>query len=201
MKTENAVLMKMARESLRGKWGISIGASVIFLIITLVAQSIPRVGFLAYIIIAGPMTLGFVMFFLSISRNQGEKLEQLFKGFERFETSLKAFLLSSLFIFLWSLLLIIPGIIASLSYSMTFYIIADNSSIGAMDAIRKSKEIMMGNKWKLVCLNFRFLGWALLSILTLGIGYLWLVPYIQASTAKFYDDIKNGNSSEKSSTQ
>lgn len=201
MKTENAVLMKMARESLRGKWGISIGASVIFLIITLVAQSIPRVGFLAYIIIAGPMTLGFVMFFLSISRNQGEKLEQLFKGFERFETSLKAFLLSSLFIFLWSLLLIIPGIIASLSYSMTFYIIADNSSIGAMDAIRKSKEIMMGNKWKLICLNFRFLGWALLSVLTLGIGYLWLVPYIQASTAKFYDDIKNGNSSEKSSTQ
>jgi uncharacterized membrane protein len=95
-----------------------------------------------------------------------------------------------LFILLWTLLLIIPGIIAAISYSMTFYILADDNSIGAMDAIDKSKKMMDGYKWKYFCLGLRFLGWALLCILTLGIGFLWLMPYMQVSMAKFYDDVK-----------
>jgi uncharacterized membrane protein len=95
-----------------------------------------------------------------------------------------------LFILLWTLLLIIPGIIAAISYSMTFYILADDNSIGAMDAIDKSKKMMDGYKWKCFCLGLRFLGWALLCILTLGIGFLWLMPYMQVSMAKFYDDVK-----------
>ncbi|HAT73720.1 MAG: hypothetical protein US30_C0005G0014 [Candidatus Moranbacteria bacterium GW2011_GWF2_36_839] len=203
MKTENAILMKMARESLRGKWGISIGASVIFMVIMMVIQIVPFVGFIAYLAITGPMSLGLIIFFLSLSRNQEVEIGQLFKGFENFGTSLVAYLLMCLFIFLWTLLLIIPGMIASLAYSMTFYIIADNNSIGAMDAIKKSKEMMQGNKWKLFCLYWRFFGWSLLCLLTLGIGYLWLVPYIQTSIAKFYDDIKGNqtNPSEQSPIQ
>lgn len=190
MKTENAILMKMARESLRGKWGVAIGASVIFMVIMMVIQIVPVVGFIAYLAITGPMTLGFIIFFLSLSRNQEVEIGQLFKGFENFSTSLVAYLLMCLFIFLWTLLLIIPGIIAAFAYSMTFYIIADDNSIGAMDALKKSKEMMQGNKWKLFCLYWRFFGWSLLCLLTLEIGYLWLVPYIQTSIAKFYDDIK-----------
>jgi len=203
MKTENAVLMKMARESLRGKWGIAIGASVIFMVIMMVIQIVPVVGFIAYLAITGPMSVGFLIFFLSLSRNQEVEIGQLFKGFENFGTSLVACLLMYLFIFLWILLLIVPGIVAAFAYSMTFYIIADDSSIGAMDAIKKSKEMMNGNKWKLFCLYWRFFGWSILCLLTLGIGYIWLVPYIQTSIAKFYDDIKGNqaNPSEQSPTQ
>jgi hypothetical protein len=73
---------------------------------------------------------------------------------------------------------------------MTYYIIAENDSIGPLEAITKSKEMMRGNKWKFFCLGFRFLGWGVLCILTLGIGFLWLFPYMIVSYAQFYDDIK-----------
>ena len=128
-------------------------------------------------------------FFLSLSRNQDAKLEQLFGGFSRFGTAFCAYLLQAIFVFLWMLLLIIPAIIAALSYAMTYYIISDNESIGALDAITASKELMRGNKWKLFCLGLRFIGWSLLCLLTFGIGYLWLMPYMATSFAKFYDDI------------
>jgi uncharacterized membrane protein len=94
------------------------------------------------------------------------------------------------FILLWMLLLIIPGIIAALSYSMTFYIIADDETMDAMEAIDKSKAMMDGYKWKYFCLALRFVGWALLCILTLGIGFFWLMPYMQVTNAKFYEDVK-----------
>jgi uncharacterized membrane protein len=190
MKTENVLLMKMARESLNGKWGLAIGTFVVYLIIVSVLQIIPILGWIGSLIISGPMALGITIFSLSISRNQEARLEQIFQGFNNFGTALSAYLLMALFTILWLLLLIIPGIIAALSYSMTFYIIADDSNIRAMDAIDKSKKMMDGYKWKLFCLGLRFIGWALLCILTLGIGLLWLIPYISISTAKFYDDLK-----------
>jgi uncharacterized membrane protein len=96
------------------------------------------------------------------------------------------------FIFLWTLLLIIPGILAAYSYSMTFFVLAEDPTIGARNSIRKSKELMFGNRWKFFCLGWRFFGWALLCILTLGIGFLFLAPYVQTSFARFYDDIKAG---------
>lgn len=190
MKTENVVLMQMAKESLKGKWGLAIGTIVVYLLIVLCIQEIPIVGAIASLIIAGPFALGLAYFSLSISRNQEAKLEQIFQGFNNFGTALSAYLLMIGFILLWTLLLIIPGIIAAMSYSMTVYIIADDNSIGAMDAIDKSKKMMDGYKWKLFRLGLRFLGWSLLCILTLGIGFLWLMPYMQVSLAKFYDDVK-----------
>ena len=190
MKTENVVLMQMARESLKGKWGLAIGTLVVYFLIAVVLQIIPIVGPIASLIISGPFALGLAIFSLSISRNQDAKLEQIFQGFNNFGTALGAYLLMILFILLWMLLLIIPGIIAAISYSMTFYILADDNSISAMDAIDKSKKMMDGYKWKYFCLGLRFLGWALLCILTLGIGFLWLMPCMQVSMAKFYDDVK-----------
>jgi uncharacterized membrane protein len=190
MKTENVVLMQMARESLKGKWGLAIGTFLLYMLISVVLQMIPILGIIASLVITGPFALGLTYFTLSISRNQDAKLEQIFQGFNNFGTALGAYLLMALFIILWTLLLIVPGIIAAISYSMTFYIIADDNSIGAMDAIDKSKKMMYGYKWKYFCLCLRFLGWALLCILTLGIGFLWLMPYMQVSMAKFYDDVK-----------
>lgn len=190
MKTENVVLMQMARESLKGKWGLAIGTFVVYMLIASALQVIPIVGAIGSLIITGPLILGLTFFSLSISRDQDAQLEQLFQGFNNFGTALGAYLLRALFIFLWLLLLIIPGIIASISYSMTFYILADDNSIQPMEAIDKSKKMMYGYKWKYFRLGLRFFGWALLCILTLGIGFLWLMPYMQVTYAKFYEDVK-----------
>jgi uncharacterized membrane protein len=191
MKTENSILMKQARESLRGKWLFAIGAIGASFIILILTTKIPKIGSFLNFIIQGPMALGLVIFCLSFSRNQNPQFKQIFDGFKRFKTTFVAQLLITVFTILWGLLLIIPGIIAGISYSMTFYIIADDPNIGAREAIKKSKKMMMGNKWKLFGMGLRFAGWILLSILTLGIGLLWVVPYAQIATTKFYDDLKN----------
>ena len=189
--THNRDLMRMARESLRARWGLGVGIMLLYqLIVSGVSGFIPVVGPLACLIIAGPMSVGLCLVFLSVARRAEANVGQLFHGFNRFGTALGAYALMCLFILLWSLLLIIPGIIAGYAYSMTFFIIADDRSVKALDAITRSKEMMRGKKWKLFCLFWRFFGWALLCILTLGIGYLWLGPYMQTSIAHFYDDVR-----------
>jgi len=190
MKTENLILMQMARESLKGKWGLAIGTLIVYFLITVVLQIIPIIGPIAMLILTGPLSVGLAIFSLSISRNKEAKLEQIFKGFNNFGTAFVAYILMVVFIVLWALLLIIPGIIAAISYSMTFYILADDDKISPMDAIDKSKKMMDGYKLKYFYLGLRFFGWGLLCLLTFGIGFLWLIPYMQVSLAKFYDDIK-----------
>ncbi|HWQ60011.1 MAG TPA: DUF975 family protein [Candidatus Fimivivens sp.] len=190
MQTANAELMRSARESLQGKWGLAIGVTVVYLVIIMALQSAKQVGPLASFLVSGPFAGGLAIFALTIARNREAKFEQLFDGFKRFGIYFVAYLLMIVFICLWSLLLIVPGIVAAFSYSMIFYIIADNPTISASDALKRSKEMMRGNKGKLFGLQLRFLGWAILCILTAGIGFLWLIPYIQVSTAKFYEDLK-----------
>ena len=195
--TENSILMAQARECLSDKWGLVIGTFVVYTVIIIPISLIPVVGWIISILIGGPMSIGIAIFTLSVSRKQDAQLAQIFEGFQKFSVGLAAYLLIAAFVILWMLLLIIPGIIAALSYSMTYYIIADNDSIGALDAITKSKEMMRGNKWKLFCLGFRFFGWGLLCILSVGIGFLWLYPYMMVSFAQFYDDIKRQETAVK----
>jgi uncharacterized membrane protein len=190
MSTENTLLMQQARESLAGKWGLAIGTFVVYMLLLVAIQFIPVAGAIIGLLIGGPMAIGLATFSLALARDKEANINQLFEGFNKFGLALAAYFLMVLFIILWMLLLIIPGIIAALSYSMTFYIIADEDSIDAMEAIDKSKAMMDGYKWKYFCLGLRFIGWALLCILTLGIGFLWLMPYMQVTNAKFYDDVK-----------
>jgi uncharacterized membrane protein len=82
--------------------------------------------------------------------------------------------------------------IAQFRYSQTYYLLCDVPNIGPLVAIQRSKQMMIGNKWKLFCLQLRFIGWALLCIPTLGIGFLWLIPYMTVSISAFYDDVKDG---------
>ena len=187
--TENKILMANARDSLRGFWGLAIGALIIYFLVFCVLGLFPVIGTIATYIIVGPMTVGGVRFTLSVSRKEKPEIGQIFSGFDRFGTHLAAYLLQTLFVCLWTLLLIIPGIIAALSYSMTYFIIAEDPSISASEAITKSKKMMKGNKWKLSWLGFRFTGWFLLVMLSFGIGFLWVGPYIYVSYAKFYDDL------------
>lgn len=190
MKTENVVLMRNAQAALKGKWGLAIGSFVVYMIIVIGIQLIPIAGAVVGLIIGGPFALGLTIFSLSISRNQNAELNQIFKGFENFGTALAANLLMGIFTLLWMLLLIVPGVIALLSYSMTLFIIADDKSVGAMEAINKSKAMMEGHKAQLFRLWLRLSGLGLLCILTLGIGFLWLAPYAYVVQAKFYDDLK-----------
>jgi uncharacterized membrane protein len=190
MATPNKILMKQARESLAGKWGLVIGIFFLYVLITVVAGSIHGAGPMVSLLVSGPMAVGISFFALNISRNKKAELEQIFVGFNKFGKALVAYLFVALFTLLWMLLLIVPGIIAAISYSQTFFILADDENISGREAVKKSKKMMYGYKWKYFCLELRFLGWFLLSVLTLGIGLLWLIPYIQISKAKFYEDIK-----------
>jgi uncharacterized membrane protein len=192
MKTTNKELMAAAREQLRGKWGMAAGAMALIAFVKITSQIIPIVSLFVPLLIAGPIALGMAIFMLSIARGKKTKVSQVFSGFDRFGTALGTYLLAGAFIILWSLLLIVPGIIAAFSYSQIWFILADNPKIGPKEAIIRSKAMMMGNKWNLFYLGLRFLGWSLLCILTIGIGFLWLTPYMSVSFANFYEEIKGG---------
>jgi uncharacterized membrane protein len=185
----NKEIMEFARSKLKGNWGTPILICFIYFVITCGLSSIPFIGTIANLVIAGPLLVGLYMFFLALIRDEEIELGQLFKGFSSFGNSFLAYLLVCIFTLLWLLLLIVPGIIAALSYSMTFFIIVDDPNIDGLKAIRKSKQLMMGNKWILFCLFWRFFWWCLLGILSLGIGFLWIGPYMATSVAKFYETI------------
>jgi len=188
--TANRELMLQAREALKGRWGLAIGANIIYCVIIIAAQNIPKVGYGISIIIGAPLIVGVSGFFLCLARKQDAELAQIFDGIKNFWVCLGTYLLALIFVLLWSLLLIIPGIMAAYSYAMVYFILAENDSIGPLEAIAKSKEMMRGNRWKLFCLGLRFIGWGILCLLTLGIGFLWMLPYLYVSFARFYDDIK-----------
>lgn len=190
MKTTNAALMRMAEASLKGKWALAIGTFLIYAIITGAFGATKQTGVVS-LIIAGPMTLGAAYFSLSISRNKEAHLEQIFDGFKLFTKSLVTYLLMVLFIVLWTLLLIVPGIIAALSYSMSFYILADNPLLTPLEILDESRKMTYGYKWQLFYLFLWFLLLAVLCVLTLGIGFLWLIPYVHITLAKFYDYVKD----------
>jgi len=191
MVTTNKNLMAQAREALSGRWGLAVGTFFVYMLIAGIVSGVcSPYGSVVVLLAVGAFALGIATFSLALARKQDAKFEMIFSGFSNFLKALGLYLLIFLFTILWTLLLIIPGIIAAFSYSQAFYIMADDPSVGAMEAIDRSKKMMDGYKWKYFCLNLRFIGWALLCILTLGIGFLWLIPYMQVSYAKFYDDVK-----------
>lgn len=170
-------------------------------------------------IIGGAAQLGYAKFYLKLVDEEEASFFNLFTQFRRIGDGICMILLRALYVLLWSMLFIIPGIIKSYSYAMTPYILAENPEMTANDAITKSRRIMQENKWRLFCLDFSFIGWEMLCLLpvisgmilvnttaTNGgpisalwwlvpcavlsfIGQLFLNPYIEAAHAAFYRDI------------
>lgn len=165
--------------------GYLIKALQILIPIAAIASIIGLVQF----IIGGAIELGYRHFTLNLVDGKDARFENLFSQMNRFGDGFCLKLLSGLFVALWALLFIIPGIIAAYSYAMAPYIMLENPKCGARQALAESKEMMRGNKWRLFCLEFSFIGWSLLCVLTLGIGSLWLTPYIETSRAAFYREI------------
>lgn len=145
---------------------------------------------LVHFILMGPLTLGVSTFFLKLIRKEAPHVQNIFEGFQFFLKSFTLNLLITLFTTLWSLLLLIPGIIANLRYSMAYYILIDNPQLSAFEALKQSKGMMAGYKFELFVLELSFLGWFLLGAFTLGIAMLWVNPYYEAAKANFYQELK-----------
>lgn len=187
----NAELTRRARESMRGNWGMGVAYLLIyFAVFFAISLLLPAFGGLVGYLFAGPLQVGVAVFFLNIARKSTPEIGQIFEGFTVFGGALAVYLLTVLFTFLWFLLLIIPGIIASIAYSQVYFLLADHRNLSAMDAIRSSVSLMRGHKWQYFFLGFRFIGWFLLGILSLGIGFLWIIPYFQATLAEFYLELR-----------
>lgn len=153
------------------------------------ALSYIYIGSIVTLIVSGPFALGITIIGLKVVRRQSVEVEALFGGFKNFGKAFLLNLLLSVLIALWSLLLVIPGIVKQYSYAMSFYILADHPDYDVNQARKLSMQMMKGNKWRLFCLHFSFIGWLLLSVLTLGILMLWIAPYIQSAEAAFYQSL------------
>ncbi|MDD4527092.1 MAG: DUF975 family protein [Candidatus Margulisbacteria bacterium] len=186
----NAEITKSVRDVLAGSWPVVIGAYLVIAVIRMFLGNVPVLGWVTCLILTGPFNVGLSIFSLNIIRGKKSEFKQIFDGLNFFGVAMSAYLHIFAYTILWTILFVVPGIIVFLSYSMTFYIIADNPNIAQKDARKKSIEMMKGNKWKLFCLYCRFIGWYVLSVATLGIGFLFLSPYAGISVAKFYDEIK-----------
>jgi len=204
----NSEITQRARDALKGRWAAVVGIHLLLLVSTIGAavcigllfgslerilgeSSLFSIGMqILQSIVQAPFTLSFSFLSLRIVRGLPAGASIVFQGFEHFWKACATYFLIWLFTMLWTLLLIVPGIVAGLSYSMAWYILCDEPTLGPLEAIQRSKDLMQGHKWRFFWLLCRFVGWGVLCILTGGIGLLWLLPYIGVSTASFYSDLR-----------
>jgi uncharacterized membrane protein len=188
-KIKHSSLTASARQSLSGNWGIGVLGTFVYLIVAGASSMVPVAG---SIILSGPLAIGFATFAMKLSREGDTDIEHIFSGFKQFGQSVVAYLLYIIAVLAGCILLIIPGIIIGLGLSQTFFIMADKPGISGVDALRESWDIMDGRKGEYFVFSLRFIGWSILCVFTLLIGFLWLIPYMQVSFAKFYDMAKTG---------
>lgn len=185
----------------------------------IIATVILVIWVIVTIVISGAGKLGYAIFNLKLVDNRNAAFSDLFSQFDRLGAGFCMNFLMGLFTFLWSLLLVIPGIIKSFSYAMTPYILAEHPEMTATEAITESRRVMDGNKWRLFCLGFSFIGWSLLCAVPILIalifiarativsgnystllwlipcsiptfvGSLFLMPYQETAYAAFYRDV------------
>lgn len=206
-------LKKKALLALKGNWGIAVLLSFIVFLVNLILptlveiilsggisewwsqeQTDPGASFVGTIISFAliPFSVAVYWFYLSLVRDENPRIEQVFSIYRNGKTSLKLIgtsIFQGIFVILWTLLFIIPGIIKSISYSQTFFLLKDHPELSPLQAITESKKRMKGLKGKYFLLGLSFIGWGILSICTLGIGFLWLVPYATSTLAAFYHEL------------
>ena len=212
-------LRRVARENLSGNWGISVGVALVAAILggtiagfgsnvnfninedtirnlppffwTVLLPVVSVAGLLGIVsfIIGGVVELGYAKFLLKQHDKKELQFSDLFSQFDRFGTGFAQQFLRILYTTLWTLLFIIPGIVKRLSYAMTPFLLEEHPEMTASEAIKASQKLMDGHKMDLFILGLSFFGWALLACLTMGIGFLFLDPYVHAARAAFYRSI------------
>src|SRR5574344_2680520 len=198
-------IKRKAKKDLAGKWGTSVLTVLVYAIIVVAISGLvywisqaaglskdatELLNSIVGILIDGTIAVGLVGYFMNIARGKDAKVNDLFSYTNLIGVVILTVILVAIFTTLWTLLLIVPGIIAAISYSQVMYIIIDDPKIDAMAAIKESKEIMNGHKMDYFVLQLSFIGWSILATITFGIGYLWLTPYMATTNANFYDSIK-----------
>ena len=189
MKTFNE-LKASAKTQISGKIGVLFAMYVIMLGIAVAVGLVPAVGGIASFVLSSAFYLGGAWVFLKITKGETVTVGNIFYGFEDLWTAIKAQLFINLFISLWSLLLIIPGIVKAYAYSMTFFILAENKGMPVLEAITLSRKMMDGHKMDLFLLFLSFIGWFLLVAITFGIAGIWVYPYFYATVTNFYLSVK-----------
>ena len=215
MKT-NQELKNSALAALKGNWAPSLVATIILIMASVIYMGpyevmymqalngqvfsspvFPAVSYFLFIfgvlLVYAPMNVGYTYAFKLLSSDSDAQVtgNMLRKGFKPYFRNVWGMFLMGLFVYLWALLLFVPGIIKAYAYAMTPYILVDNPDLSANQAINLSKKMMKGHKFDLFYLHLGFLGWGVLSVFTLGIGMLWLMPYMMTAQAAFYQDVKN----------
>ena len=222
---ENHEIRAQSRSILTGNWGMAVLVILVFGIITGVGGSsgssasgdggwfsgiiiglvaLGSILAVAYtILVANVIDYGSSVTFLKLGREGKIAFENLFLGFKDYGRVVATMFVRNLFIFLWTLLLIIPGIIKAYAYGMTEYILIDNPNIDALSAVTKSKEMMNGWKGKLFLLDLSLIGWWFLCLFTCGIGFLWLGAYFKTNRAVFYMELSgtSENTGKKEPTE
>lgn len=183
-------LKNKAKEQIKGRIGVLFLILLIIAIIGVGSSFVPIIGWFATIIIMPAFNISLCMIFLNLTKGNDISVGDIFKGFNITGKAVWLSIMTNFFIFLWSLLLVVPGIIKSLSYSMAPFILADNPELTAREALSESIEIMYGHKFDLFVLLLSFLGWMLLSAITFGIAYIYVIPYMSATVTNFYNEIK-----------
>lgn len=194
-----------ALKNLEGNWSDAAILTLVYMVVTgginffvnpYKQTTSGTVVLLLWLILCMPLMWGYVTSFLSFIRGEEKltlsKLIEPYKGTD-WRRIVITYLLVFVYTFLWSLLLIVPGIIKALSYSMTPFVLKDNPELSGNAAIEKSMRMMDGHKMDLFLLVLSFIGWAILSMFTFGLGFILLIPYMMTSLAHFYEDLK-GNS-------
>lgn len=195
---QNSEYKNMALQSLEGNWAKAAVASLIVFAILELAGYVPSFvlspttsmvsqGIITILLL--PLAWGYMVFFLRLIRREDTDYGRLFDGFSQYGRLLLAELLKSIYVLLWTLLLIVPGIVKEYSYAMTEFILKDHPEMSGEQAICESMRMMQGHKMQLFLLDLSMIGWLLLSILTLGIGFLFSVPYLYSAHAHFYEDL------------
>lgn len=189
MKTFNE-LKSSAKTQIKGKIGILFAMFLIMFGIFIASNFVPVLGTIANYLVGAAFALGGSFVFLKIAKGETVSVGNIFYGFEDLWTAIKAQFLMGLFISLWSLLLIIPGIIKAYAYSMTFFILAENKGMPVLEAITLSRKMMDGHKMDLFLLFLSFIGWFILTAITFGIAGIWVYPYFYATFSNFYLSVK-----------
>lgn len=170
--------------NLTGSQMVFLGAAGAFLLNMALVFSIAR------LFIGSIVGIGYARFNLDLVDNVTEaRFATLFSYMRFWKVAIITRIVRTLYIVLWTLLFIIPGIIASYNYALTDYILAENPELTTKEALELSKKMMYGHRFRLFCLEFSFIGWAFLCVLSLGIGLIWLMPYTEAAKAAFYRDV------------
>ncbi len=189
VKVKRKMLKKNAKQQLGGcifrtKW--TNGGLVIFLtnILSICCAFIPGFGIIA----AGPLLYGMSKYFLSVVYGEDKNsVKYAFDGFkDDFAGNFLLYIMRSLFIFLWSLLFCIPGIIKKYQYAVSFYVKADHPEYTWNECLKTSKKLMKGNKMKLFFLKLSFIGWFIICTWTFGVGFFWFNSYKECTYANFY---------------